>query len=216
MVGRKLEKSDIVKELLNVAENPGKPSYDLAAERPLVLHDCGFRNLQTGYSATNLLNLHIHFTNQWEQLALAAARVMNCWKKLDLATVLAEDVVELCRTKKEEYIRKMTRYSLSTGENQAVGNPEWDSAYVDWKTAIEYLGTHLPNLARGALLHVPLSQRSKGPSYEERVESVQRSTKRRERYVENIINKKQTREEDRAFYQHKIQQGGSASSQSNV
>ena len=59
-------------------------------------------------------------------------------------------------------------------------------------------------------LHVPLLHRSKGTTYEEKVESLQQSSKRKHKYEENIIQKRKSKEEDHAFYVHMSKQGGSA------
>lgn len=42
LVGQKLEKPEIVQDLLNVAKTPRRPAYEMAADIPLVLYDCGF------------------------------------------------------------------------------------------------------------------------------------------------------------------------------
>jgi hypothetical protein len=65
-------------------------------------------------------------------------------------------------------------------------------------------------------VHQPLMERSKGTTYEEKVQSIlesnkdDKSSKRKERYEENIVKKRKTAEEDKAFYDHKLQQGGSS------
>ena len=69
----------------------------------------------------------------------------------------------------------------------------------------------------------------KGTTYEEKVRSILsssggnagggmtgdgvrvKSSKRKERYEENIIRKRKTTEEDKAFYDHMLRQGGSSS-----
>jgi tRNA pseudouridine38/39 synthase len=54
LVWQGLEELSIVKDLLNVEEQPGKASFPLAANWPLVLHHCGNPNLKMGYSTQNL------------------------------------------------------------------------------------------------------------------------------------------------------------------
>lgn len=71
LVGRELEEPSIVTELLDIEKYPGKPSYDLADERPLVLHHCGFPALQLGYSVANLWNLNCSLHKQYEVCLLA-------------------------------------------------------------------------------------------------------------------------------------------------
>ena len=48
LVGQGLEKPDIVDELLNIAKNPGKPTYEMADDGPLVLWDCVFDDPDDG------------------------------------------------------------------------------------------------------------------------------------------------------------------------
>lgn len=42
LVGQGLEKPSVVRELLDVEQNPAKPMYEMASDRPLVLWDCKF------------------------------------------------------------------------------------------------------------------------------------------------------------------------------
>jgi len=42
LVGQGLEKPSIVSELLNIEKNPGRPTYEMASDTPLVLWDCIF------------------------------------------------------------------------------------------------------------------------------------------------------------------------------
>ena len=48
-------------------------------------------------------------------------------------------------------------------------------------------------------------ERAEGSTYEEKMQS---PTKRKEQYEENIVKKRETEEEDKAFYDHKLKQGG--------
>eukprot|EP00804_Cyclotella_cryptica_P006905 CCRYP_007051-RA/>CCRYP_007051-RA protein AED:0.21 eAED:0.21 QI:84/1/1/1/1/1/2/1163/687 len=105
---------------------------------------------------------------------------------------------------------------------------------ISWGNAVsviqKVLGVypHLPNGYNEATkgftdssVHTPLMERAKGTTYEEKVQSilgadtndsdaVRKSSKRRERYEENIIKKRKTAEEDKAFYDHMLKQGGSS------
>jgi len=61
--------------------------------------------------------------------------------------------------------------------------------------------------------------RAKGTTYEEKVQSILgsesgengKNSKRKERYEENIIKKRKTAEQDKAFYDRMLKQGGSSS-----
>ena len=78
-VGRGLESPSVISDLLNVERHPGKPSYSLASEYPLVLHDCGYPNLQVGYSVQNLWTVSCQLEKQYEEVALAAAVSSNLY-----------------------------------------------------------------------------------------------------------------------------------------
>ena len=84
---------------------------------------------------------------------------------------------------------------------------------ISWEEALLWLkerGVLLDPDATTDFVYTPLMQRAKGTTYEEKVASIQTSEKRRQRYEENVIKKRKTKEEDAAFYAHKTQQGGSA------
>ena len=66
-----------------------------------------------------------------------------------------------------------------------------------------------PSMGGRESVYIPILERSKGTTYEEKVAALQNSAKRKERYVENIIKKRKTKEEDHAFYERMMQQGGS-------
>ena len=42
MVGRGLEKPEVMKLMLDIDATPGRPQYSLAAETPLLLHSTGY------------------------------------------------------------------------------------------------------------------------------------------------------------------------------
>ena len=111
LVGRGLEETSIVTEMLNVEKYPGKPAYDLADERPLVLHDCGFQDLQIGYSAQDLFTLYCHQQQQWEDLVLAAARVKNCMQSVLDVQVHVEELNEFAASRYKHVQKKKKRVS---------------------------------------------------------------------------------------------------------
>ena len=218
MIGRGDEEPSIVTELLDVKKYPGKPSYQLAPERSLVLHDCGFPNLTVGYDAKNCWSLCCQLEQQWEEFTLSAARVRNCVESLSGVLVLRNDFLEFAKAMLRERSKKQGhRYeqsSRSISDCLAALEVELPSEVTfPWKKAMASLASWQifpsPENLRLAL-HVPLLQRSKGTTYEEKVESLQQSTKRKQKYEENIIKKRKTKEEDHAFYAHMAKQGGSA------
>ena len=74
MVGQGQENPEIITQLLDIERTPAKPQYQMAPELPLVLHQCGFDNMQTLYQPQVLWALTEHFEGLWERHVVAAAR----------------------------------------------------------------------------------------------------------------------------------------------
>jgi tRNA pseudouridine38/39 synthase len=87
LVGEKKEKPEIVADLLDIERNPAKPSYAMAEDYPLVLHECGFDHLYIHHTPRNLWNLAAHYERAYEKHSIAAARAKNA---LDL--IMAREV----------------------------------------------------------------------------------------------------------------------------
>ena len=58
--------------------------------------------------------------------------------------------------------------------------------------------------------HIPVMQRSRSTTYEEKVAALHSNKRRRSKYEENIIHKKQPDDVDKEFYQRKQQQGSTS------
>ena len=216
MIGRGEEEPSIVMELLNTVKHPGKPSYKLAPERPLVLHNCGYPNLSVGYDASNMWALCCHMEQQWEEFSLSAARIRNCIESLLDVPVLKSDVLDFIKAKTQERFNKQGQkptHQLLQHFEETFEKGLSTESMLTWKQALDWMATvHMfpsPENLRFTL-HVPLLQRSRGTTYEEKVESLQQSSKRKHKYEENIIKKRKSQEEDHAFYVHMSKQGGSA------
>lgn len=57
--------------------------------------------------------------------------------------------------------------------------------------------------------HIPLLERARGTTYDEKIEALNQSSRRWKKYEENVVKKRKTKDEDAAFYMHKMGQGGS-------
>jgi tRNA pseudouridine38/39 synthase len=75
MVGKGLEAPGIVSRLMDVAAEPAKPDYGLAADYPLLLYDCGFRNTSFQYNPRVFKFVEAHYEDLWAKYVIAAARV---------------------------------------------------------------------------------------------------------------------------------------------
>ena len=87
-----------------------------------------------------------------------------------------------------------------------------DEPLIPWRQALEWLsqrGLRPSPYSVREIGHIPLLQRSKGTTYEEKVDALSKSRKRLEKYQENVVKKRKTKEEDQAFYEHMTKQGGS-------
>lgn len=230
MIGRRLEPPSIVTELLDVEKYPGKPSYPPATEFPLVLHECGYPNLQMGYSVQNLWNLTCQMEGQWETIVLEAARVRNCLEMLqkDVRVVRKSDLRTFAKLRLLERIKKQKRNvvlvnkqkectsfieQLRSEENDS--SKDQETNFMTWAEGIEWLNRFQivpgPDGLRD-YVHIPLMERSKGTTYEEKIQSIQKdgSTKRSQRYEENAAKKRKSKGTDADFYDHMMKQGGSA------
>jgi tRNA pseudouridine(38-40) synthase len=243
LIGRGLETPSVVSELLDIQLHPGKPSYPLAPEFPLVLHGCGYPNLQIGFSVPNLWMVTCQLEEQWENLMLEAARVRNCLEMLaGVNTIRKQELVLFATSRLLERHKKQQRgnvkaatTSASSDEGQWMefvkivekeeqvepghGHEENGStaqpAQMDWKQAMEWLARwKLVPDASGLRdhVHIPLLARSKGTTYEEKIDALQQSTTRRsQRYEENVAKKRKMEGGgDADFYEHMLKQGGSA------
>ena len=233
MIGKKLEPPSVITELFDIKRFPGKPSYQLAPEFPLVLHDCGYPNLRLGHSVQNIWSVCCQLEQQWEELILAGARIRNCIENLESATVWREDVEQFAvskvkerQKKRQKVVEKISSNSkllsdavkeINSDATSSICNyfaeeKEEDSGFVMWKDALQWL------VQRGLVpdshglsttsFHIPLLERSVGPTYEEKISALQKSDRRRQRYEDNVIKKRKSASDDAAFYAHMTRQGG--------
>ena len=231
MVGKGIESPTIVKELLDIATNPAKPSYPFAPELPLVLHKCGYKNLNFGHSVQNLWRVSCDLEKKWEELTLAAQRLQNGLDSLETESVVAtRDVVQFINSFVAERKKKIERNCSLMNTNQV------ELSTVDSSELIKSVGSHIPwtkaltimskcGVGRPGVdgpkapLHLPLMMRAKGTTYEEKVKAILAtdskkeggppSKRRREVYENNVRKRKLSKKEDDAFYQQMLSEGGS-------
>jgi len=235
LVGRELENPSIVRDLLDVKTNPAKPAYDMASETALVLHDCKFKQLNPGQTVCNLWNVTKVLEARWETHAVAAARANDELESIKLdAQVQWDDLVQFVKSVASERRRKEQRRTHLPSSDEAeimvaLDDAKPSTSTISWGKAVSIvegaLGIHphnpsgvnqRPKGLTESSVHVPLMDRSKGTTYEEKVQSIlagangEAKSKRRDRYEENVIKKRKTSEEDKAFYDEMLKQGGSS------
>ena len=238
-IGRQQESPTLVQQLVDIQTNPGKPSYDMASETALVLQDCKFGHLDLGRTVRNLWDVTKVLEQRWENHAVAAERANDALESVKKETeVRWTDVMEFVEqvsgTRRRKLEKREKREISDEGEiRRELEKRAPKTSMISWASAVEVirdvLGVypHKPNgCTQGhkghseSSVHVPLMGRSKGSTYEEKVQSILRegdstqgdngrSSKRKHRYTENIVKKKKTAEEDEAFYAHMLSQGGS-------
>lgn len=239
-IGRQVESPELVQELFDVETNPAKPSYELASETGLVLQDCKFGHLNLGRTVPTLWGVTKTLEQRWETHAVSAERAKDALVSLKKETEVrwtdvTEFVQQIARDRMKKEQKRNNGVLKDDGEiGRALEERAPMTAMISWESAIhivqDVLGVcpHRPNgtshSKKGCTessLHVPLMERAKGTTYEEKVKSILRdgvgdsksyysASKRKARYEDNIIKKRKTSEEDKAFYAHMLQQGGSS------
>jgi hypothetical protein len=192
LVGEELEPPSIVTELLDVAKYPGKPSYPLASEFPLVLHHCGYPNVELGHSAHNIWNVNSHLERQREDLVLAEARIRNCQSRLSECSVALDDLTSFTLTRLK--FRQQKSGDSDDKSVDEVQHPFGEAKTVLWSEALAWLKESydlVPDLqGTKDKYHSPLLGRAKGTTYEEKVAALKDSSKRLQRYEDNVIEKR--------------------------
>lgn len=222
IIGNRLEEPSIITELMNVEKYPGKPAYALAPEKNLVLTECGYPNLQMGYSVQNVWAVSCQLERQWEELVLAAARIRNGIDVFRNVSIRQDDLLQFVTSKMSERSRKLKKSGILSSSNNNLDEADElsqtlpmggdDATLLCWGDALKWLQEKcnlIPD-SQGldTSIHIPLLKRSRGTTYEQKVEAIQKSDKRRQKYQDNVIKKRKTAEEDAAFYSHMTQQGG--------
>ncbi|XP_074018625.1 tRNA pseudouridine(38/39) synthase isoform X2 [Numenius arquata] len=87
LIGQRMERPEIIDELLDVEKNPQKPQYSMAVEFPLVLYDCAFENLQWLYDREVQEFNVTHLQQLWANHAVKTQVLRNMLGGLDTAPV---------------------------------------------------------------------------------------------------------------------------------
>ncbi|NXE30348.1 PUS3 synthase, partial [Ardeotis kori] len=87
LIGQRMEKPEIIDELLDVEKNPRKPQYSMAVEFPLVLYDCEFENLGWLYDREVQEFNVTHLQQLWANQAVKTQVLRSMLRGLDAAPV---------------------------------------------------------------------------------------------------------------------------------
>jgi tRNA pseudouridine synthase len=216
MIGNGLEEPSVITEMFDIDRHAGKPNYPLAPEKPLVLNDCGYPNLHFGYSVQNVWTVMCQLEQQWEELALAAARIRNGIDGLRELPVLNEDLLQFATAKIVERKRKLEKsginVSFEVNESKLSSTLPHRRTFISWEDGLLWLSHEcklIPDShGLNTSIHIPLLKRSRGTTYEQKITALQKSDKRRIKYEESVVKKRKSAEEDAAFYNHMAKQGG--------
>jgi tRNA pseudouridine38/39 synthase len=199
LVGQGLEEPSVVDELLNVEQHPGKPSYEIADEAPLVLHDCEYKQVAISYAVPNLWTVGASHCQQRQRFLIAAAQIESCQEKLKAKMIDTDDLYCFYEAKLARRLQKHPLQNIDTAkaDKPLVRTMSWGDA-LEWLAKFGFTPEQAFDLA-----HIPIAQRSTGTTYEEKVASrlVNSSSQRHQRFVNNR-NKKQkiSQADDDAFH----------------
>lgn len=228
LVGERKESPEVVEELLNIEKNPSKPSFMMAHDFALVLDECGFDNLKIYHTPRNLWNLIAHFQAIYERHSVAAARAINSLHHLHMIKIRKKDAEifkqELEAGKKrnsskllnkgiraiggeaEDHVKGSFKRKLNDVEHNedaetqkiSLVSVEEEISWLDALQDIEQTLEILPTLETAP--HIPLMQRRKEESYEERLKML--GGQKRQRLDRNL-----SLPESAQFFQKMRQQG---------
>ncbi|KAL8173772.1 UNVERIFIED_CONTAM: tRNA pseudouridine synthase 3 [Gekko kuhli] len=87
LIGQRMEKPEIIDELLDIENNPRKPQYSMAVEFPLVLYDCEFENLKWIYDREVQEFNVTHLQQLWANHAIKSHMLHSMLQGLDFAGI---------------------------------------------------------------------------------------------------------------------------------
>ncbi|GMG17887.1 unnamed protein product [Phytophthora fragariaefolia] len=179
LIGSGQEEPSIIPKLLDIAQTPRKPQYDMASDLPLVLHDCYFADPDDAegpgprfdYTPLALLQVHAQLTETWEKRCVQAAMLRSHLDALEAFRVDAGLVVKDLDHYAPKLEHLMRERKLLTDEG----------GVVQWKD----VSPLLPVSKKRKTL--PLAKRDTGHSVDERKRIAQERKRRREEGEESAM-----------------------------
>ncbi|CAH0493462.1 unnamed protein product [Peronospora farinosa] len=194
LIGSGSEEPSIIPQLLDIAQTPRKPQYDMASGLPLVLHDCHFADPEEAeepgpcfeYTPLALLQVHAQLTETWEQRCVQAAMLRSHLDALEAFQIDAARVVKSLDHYAPKLEQLMRERNLLTDEG----------GMVKWKDVSPLLPLSKKRKA------LPLAKRDTGHSVDE---CKRKAKERKRRHIEEKKFASQVTEET------KRKSGGNAS-----
>jgi tRNA pseudouridine(38-40) synthase len=209
LVGEGKESPEIVRDLLDLTVYASKPSYMMADDAPLVLHECAFDHLALHHSVRSLWELTSHYRLLQDRHAVAMAQAFNALQHLEASCVVSRTDLnafkEELRGKQARVAKRLESKGIqktavgaaaaaaasaptdgdgaTVGKKRSFADMETDAAVaaaagvesdrVSWTQALKEIQSELSlHPSPDTAPHVPLSQRKREESYEERVKTL--------------------------------------------
>ncbi|XP_019874758.1 tRNA pseudouridine(38/39) synthase [Aethina tumida] len=109
LIGQNREDVNVIKELLDVDQNPRKPEYHMASEIPLNLYYCDYNDVNWTYNSSNLVNVIKRLKKCWIFHGIKECMIRHMISSLQsiLKTMPQEESDEICLS---EYLMQGIRY----------------------------------------------------------------------------------------------------------
>ncbi|KAK6537686.1 hypothetical protein TWF694_011860 [Orbilia ellipsospora] len=158
LVGQRLEKPDVVKDLLDIQKIPTKPLYNMADDRPLVLWDCIFDEEEVRWVYPELSKAK---QNNREDVL---ASLWGIWHNANMDTMLGGGLLAMVYNQQEKLLgeynvekRKSDDISDVAGANKKRGREStW---IVDGSPMQSSFGKYVPIIERGRMDKVEVINR---------------------------------------------------------
>jgi hypothetical protein len=159
LIGEEKESPGIIIDLFDLEKCPAKPSYSMADDYPLVLHECSFENLILYRQPKILWNLCQHYSQVRNKLLIQAAEAQNALDYLSKGcSVREKDLMlfyEYLSSQKEKLtesasskrsldkidngdVSKKRKYEEIKSEGHPITQPHADSM-ISWNSALEQI-----------------------------------------------------------------------------
>ncbi len=197
LIGEQKEVPEVILSLFDIDTYPGKPSYSMALDLPLVLFHCGFDRLRIYSTPKTLWQLTGHYQALYEEHLLFAMRALNAIQAIQTRYMVRRNDLEEYATSYREGIKKKKQQSAgiphtAVAESSAGSIPskrkfeemaaskltaaavveEEEEDEIVWEKALTIFqsltGIQDPN--ESTAHYIPLLQRKKEETYEERLQ----------------------------------------------
>ena len=165
LVGLGREPPSIVSDMLDLTKFPRKPQYEMAPEEPLTLWRCAFGGVRFRTSKTARAQLELHAAQCTHRHMVRA----GVWAETLAHVRVGEYIGGGCGG--VDYDGEITHGHLDNGAATAEA--------LSRVTALASAGEGVAAGGNARAAHVPLSRRATEPTYEERVEQIERTKKGR-------------------------------------